>query len=51
MARSVPSGSSTATTMLRTIATFCPSEFVTMFLFLILILPSKFDSMNDCSEI
>ena len=37
--------------MLRAIATVWPSEFFTMFLFLILILPSKFDSMNDCSEI
>ena len=37
--------------MLRTMATVWPSEFFTMFLFLILILPSKFDSTNDCSEI
>ena len=37
--------------MLRTIATTSPSEFLAMFLLLNLILPSKFDSMNDCSEI
>ena len=38
-------------TILRAIATVCPSEFFTTFLFLILIVPSKFDSMTDCSEI
>ena len=32
-------------------AMFWPSVFRTMFLFLILIVPSKFDSTNDCSEI
>ncbi len=37
--------------MLRVMAIISPSEFFTMLLFLILILPSKFDSMNDCSEI
>ena len=37
--------------MLRAMAIISPSEFFMMFLFLILILPSKFDSMNDCSEI
>ena len=37
--------------MLRTIATVSLSEFVAMFLLLNLIVPSKFDSMNDCSEI
>src|SRR6516164_3310040 len=50
-ARSVPSGSSTAMTILRAMAIVCPSEFFTTFLFLILIVPSKFDSMTDCSEI
>ena len=37
--------------MLRAIATSSPSEFLAMFLPLILTLPSKFDSMNDCSKI
>ena len=37
--------------MLRTIATTSLSEFLAMFLPLILTLPSKFNSMNDCSEI
>jgi hypothetical protein len=37
--------------MFRTIATTSLSEFLAMFFPLNLILPSKFDSMNDCSEI
>ena len=51
VARSVPSASATATTMLRTIATRWPSPFFAIALFLIVTLPSKFDSMNDCSLI
>ena len=37
--------------MLRTIATTSPSEFLAMFGARKTILPSKFNSMNDCSEI
>ena len=37
--------------MLRAMAISSPSELRVMFLFLILIVPSKFDSMNDCSLI
>ena len=37
--------------MLRPMAMSWPSELRTMFLFLTLIVPSKFDSINDCSEI
>ena len=37
--------------MLRAMAIRSPSELRAMFLFLILIVPSKFDSMNDCSLI
>src|SRR6266511_6152761 len=51
VARSVPSASVIANTMLRTIATRCPSLFLAMALFLMVTLPSKFDSTNDCSLI
>ena len=37
--------------MLRAMAISSPSELRAMFLFLIWIVPSKFDSMNDCSLI
>ena len=39
------------TAMLRAMAMTSPSELRATFLLLILIVPSKFDSMNDCSEI
>ena len=37
--------------MLRAIAIISPSELRAALRFLILMVPSKFDSMNDCSEI
>ena len=48
-ARSVPSWSMIATDRLRLIAISSPSEFFTTSRFLIFTVPSKFDSMNDCS--
>ena len=50
-ARSVPSGSTHRDHHVAAHRDQSPSEFLTTFLFLILTLPSKFDSMNDCSTI
>ena len=46
-----PSGSDTTTAMLRTITMFSPSELRTTPRLRTWTTPSKFDSMNDCSEI